>query len=161
MRAGFLRLRLLLGSLVSSNARNAELPLDPPTSLRRQARQRARSAARSVAHNDRRRRPSGSLLPGVAPRRCAPRTDRRLRCCPSLVTGPCGQPQPTRSPRRPPKGSAARGRDRGLGQADRSRPPTRRSSTASSRMGEATRARRRRPRRKTGEAMMCLWPRPS
>ena len=71
----------------------------------------------------------------------------------------CGQPRPTPSPRRPPKGSAARGPGPGQGQADRSKPPTRRSSTASSLMVEATRARRRRPRRKIDGAMMCLWPR--
>ena len=175
---GVLHLRLLLRSLVSSNARNAELPLDPPTSLRRQARQRARSAARSVAHNDRRRRPSGSLLPGVAPGRCVHAQQQVLpslavrrpsnRCCPlSPATvheccpapGPCGPPRPTRSPRRPPRGSAARGPGPGRGQAARSRPPTRRSSTASSLMGEATRARRRRPRRRIDGAMMCSWPR--
>ena len=92
VECGVLRLRLLLRSHIPSHARNAELPLDPPTSLRRQARQRARSAARSVAHNDRRRRPSGSLLPGVAPRRCAPRTDRRVRCCPLAATDHAGSP---------------------------------------------------------------------
>ena len=151
-----------------------ELPIDPPTSLRRQARQRARSAARSVAHNDRRRRPSGSLLPGVAPGRCA-RARRRTvlptvkpKCCPVPSNRPrtvaqhqdhAGSPGLLETHGGGPKEARPAAPAQAKVRPARSRPPTRRSSTASSRMVEATRARRRRPRRRIDEVMMCLWPR--
>ena len=110
------------------------------------AARRARTVACGAAH-------------GQQQDKCCPTPSNRTRTRYPRPATRCGQPRPTPSPRRRPKGSAARGLGLALAAADRSKPPTRRSSTASSLMVEATRARRRRPRRKIDGAMMCLWPR--
>ena len=181
VECGVLRLRPLLGFLTAVRSLVAVhcCLLTPPQPTPRPGLATG-SAAAHCAYDDRRRRPSGvivaprrtsklraahepslALLPTSNRLRVLPRPSNRPRTVPRPAPGPCGQPLPTPNPRRPPRGSAARGHDPGRDRADRSRPRTRRSSTASSLMGEATRARRRRPRRRIEEATTSSWPRPS